>query len=82
MTNWLVALITLEFAIILGVRLGLGLNPKVMSFTMQEISDFPFINDHSMSSVGNDPMRLFEIAHEHSAREVILELSRSPTLSG
>jgi hypothetical protein len=42
-----------------GVRFGLGFNSKATSLTMQ-ISDFPFINDHSMPSVGNHPMKLLE----------------------
>jgi hypothetical protein len=40
--------------------LGLSFNSKVTSFTMQETSDFLFINDHSMSFVGNGQMKLLK----------------------
>lgn len=52
------ALITLEFATISGVRLGFGYNSAVRSPTIDEITNFPFINDQDASGAGNNPMNI------------------------
>jgi hypothetical protein len=53
-------LITLEFATITGVRLGLGYNSYVNPPTVNDITTFPFINDKSIGGAGNDPMALLK----------------------
>lgn len=49
-------LIDLEIAIIKGVRLGFGYNSFVRSPSVQELADFPFINDTGAGTAGNSPM--------------------------
>src|SRR5437763_5309589 len=44
-----VALITLGFATISGVRLGVGFNSSVRTPNIDQITSFPFVNDHSVS---------------------------------
>ena len=53
-------LITLQFSTISGVRLGLGYNSIVRSPTIDELGDFPFINDRSLEGSGNDPMKMLK----------------------
>lgn len=53
-------LITLEFAIISGVRLGFGYNSLVRSPAISEITDFPFISDDAASGSGNNPMEMLK----------------------
>jgi hypothetical protein len=52
------ALITLEFATISGIRLGFGYNSSVRSPDVNEITSFPFINDGSSAGAGNDPLEI------------------------
>ncbi|KIV76927.1 hypothetical protein PV11_08776 [Exophiala sideris] len=47
-------IITLEFATITGIRLGFGYNSLVTSPTVNQLTDFPFINDKKSS--GNNPL--------------------------
>jgi hypothetical protein len=51
-------LIELELATISGVRLGFGFNSFVRSPAIEELANFPFINDNSISTAGNDPMAI------------------------
>ena len=51
-------LITLEFAVISGVRLGFGYNSLVRSPAISEITDFPFISDDAASGSGNNPIEM------------------------
>jgi hypothetical protein len=53
-------LITLGFATISGVRLGFGYNSSVKTPKLEEITQFPFINDSSVAGVGNDPMKILD----------------------
>ena len=53
-------LIDLEFAIITGARLGFGFNSIVRSPSIDEITDFPFINDAGASGAGNDPRLILQ----------------------
>lgn len=53
-------LVTLEFATIEGVRFGFGYNSMVRRPEIDEITDFPFINDHAVSGAGNDPMAILD----------------------
>ena len=48
------------FATISGVRLGLGYNSSVRTPQLEEITQFPFVNDHSMAGTGNDPMKILK----------------------
>jgi hypothetical protein len=54
------AIITLEFATIEGVRLGFGYNSAVRSPAMNELASFPFIDDQGTQRAGNDPMLLLQ----------------------
>jgi hypothetical protein len=45
-------LITLEFATIEGVRLGFGVNSNVRQPRIEELNDFPFINDKAANDGG------------------------------
>ncbi|KAI1610919.1 hypothetical protein EDD36DRAFT_306992 [Exophiala viscosa] len=56
--------VTVEFATIEGVRLGIGYNSLVRQPTIDEIYGFPLIDDGSTSGVGNDPMALLKIMVE------------------
>jgi hypothetical protein len=51
-------LIDLEIAIIEGVRLGFGYNSFVRTPTVQELAQFPFINDSGASVAGTNPMAI------------------------
>lgn len=51
-------LIDLEIAIIEGVRLGFGYNSFVRTPTVQQLAQFPFINDSGVSGAGTDPMAI------------------------
>ena len=51
-------LVDLEIAIIEGVRLGFGYNSFVRTPTVQELAQFPFINDSGVSGAGTDPMAI------------------------
>lgn len=53
-------IITLEFATISGLRIGLGYNSAVRAPDVNEITDFPFINDGSIQGTGNDPMAILK----------------------
>lgn len=53
-------LITLEFATISGVRLGFGYNSMVRSPAIEELTDFPFINDGSQEGAGNNPIEILK----------------------
>ena len=53
-------LITLELATISGIRLGFGFNSFVRAPAIDDIVNFPFINDHSISTTGNDPMAILK----------------------
>lgn len=58
------ALITLGFATISGVRLGLGYNSFVRTPRLEEITQFPFVNDGAVSGTGNDPMKILAVMTE------------------
>ena len=51
---------TLEFATISGIRLGFGYNSYVRSPAISEITQFPFIDDHSLGGSGNNPMAILQ----------------------
>ena len=53
-------LVTLELATISGVRLGLGYNSMVRAPSTGETTQFPFIDDGSISGAGNDPMAILK----------------------
>ncbi|MCJ1385951.1 hypothetical protein MMC17_009076 [Xylographa soralifera] len=53
-------LLTLEFATISGVRIGFGYNSVVRSPTIDQLTDFPFINDSGVSGSGNDPLKILQ----------------------
>ena len=53
-------LVDLEIAIIKGVRLGFGYNSFVRSPTVQELPDFPLINDVGISGAGDNPMKILQ----------------------
>jgi hypothetical protein len=54
------ALITLGFATISGIRLGMGYNSWVRMPQLEEITSFPFVDDNSVSGTGNDPMKILQ----------------------
>lgn len=56
----LLALVTLEFATISGVRLGFGFNSLVRSPTIAELTDFPFIKNSGSVGAGNNPMTILK----------------------
>ncbi|MCJ1402453.1 hypothetical protein MMC11_005673 [Xylographa trunciseda] len=60
-------LLTLEFATISGVRLGFGYNSVVRSPTIEQLTDFPFINDSGVSGSGNDPLKILQNMTEKPA---------------
>src|SRR2546423_1112552 len=55
-----IALVTLGFATVSGVRLGLGYNSAVRTPKLEEITQFPFVNDHAVAGTGNDPMKILK----------------------
>lgn len=64
--NTVPALITLGFATISGVRLGLGYNSSVRTPQLEEITRFPFVSDGAVSGAGNDPMKILKVMTETS----------------
>lgn len=53
-------LVDLEIAIIKGVRLGFGYNSFVRSPAVQELANFPLINDVGIGGAGNNPMKILQ----------------------
>ena len=52
-------LVTLEFATISGVRLGFGYNSSIRQPAfIEEVTQFPFINDAGVGGSGNNPIKL------------------------
>ena len=52
-------LVTLEFATISGVRIGFGYNSSIRQpASIEEVTQFPFINDHGVGGSGNSPIKL------------------------
>ncbi|KAL8916682.1 MAG: hypothetical protein Q9208_008382 [Pyrenodesmia sp. 3 TL-2023] len=51
-------LLTLAFATVSGVRVGLGYNSVVRSPQLLELSTFPFLNDNVDGSSGQDPLKI------------------------
>jgi hypothetical protein len=51
-------LITLEFATIEGIRLGFGVNSNVRQPRIEELNDFPFINDTAANEGGPDVLAI------------------------
>ncbi|KAK6429331.1 hypothetical protein LTR95_014522, partial [Oleoguttula sp. CCFEE 5521] len=50
-------LITLEFG---GVRIGFGYNSMVRSPSIEELTQFPLIDDGSLGGAGNNPIKLLQ----------------------
>lgn len=55
-----IALVTLEFATISGVRLGFGFNSMVRSPSINELADFPFIKTSGAAGASNNPMAILQ----------------------
>jgi hypothetical protein len=55
-----IALITLEFGEISGVRMGFGYNSFVTPPTIDQLTSFPFINDTVTASAGSDPFLIVQ----------------------
>ncbi|KAL8769556.1 MAG: hypothetical protein Q9209_004487 [Squamulea sp. 1 TL-2023] len=53
-------LLTLAFATVSGVRVGLGYNSIVRSPQLLELSQFPFLNDNVDGNSGQDPRKIIE----------------------
>ncbi|KAJ9607108.1 hypothetical protein H2200_008180 [Cladophialophora chaetospira] len=53
-------LVELEFATISGVRLGFGYNSMVTLPMVENLYQFPFINDAGAAGAGNDPMKVLD----------------------
>ncbi|ORY08606.1 hypothetical protein BCR34DRAFT_603464 [Clohesyomyces aquaticus] len=53
-------LIDLELVVISGVRIGFGVNSIVRSPKVEELYQFPFINDVVLEGASNNPMKLLE----------------------
>lgn len=51
-------LITLAFATVSGVRIGLGYNSMVRSPPLLELANFPFLNDRVDGDAGQDPLKI------------------------
>lgn len=52
-------LVTLEFATISGVRIGFGYNSSIRQpASIEEVTNFPLINDHGAGGAGNSPIKL------------------------
>lgn len=51
-------LITLAFATVSGVRIGLGYNSMVRSPQLLELPSFPFLNDRVDGDSGQDPLKI------------------------
>ena len=53
-------LVQLEFATIPGVRLGFGFNSMVIFPTIDQLTSFPFINDHGIGGAGSNLMMILK----------------------
>ncbi|KJX99853.1 hypothetical protein TI39_contig350g00003 [Zymoseptoria brevis] len=54
-------LVTLEFATISGVRIGFGYNSSIRQpATIDEVNDFPLINDEGVGGTGNNPIKILK----------------------
>jgi hypothetical protein len=52
--------IFLEFALLTGIRLGFGYNSLVRSPALDELTQFPFIDDTGSQNAGTNPISLLE----------------------
>lgn len=52
--------IFLEFALLTGIRLGFGYNSLVRSPALDELTQFPFIDDAGSQNAGTNPISLLE----------------------
>jgi hypothetical protein len=53
-------LISLKFATLSGGRLGFGFHSMVRPPTMEQLNDFPLINNGAGTDAGNNPMKILD----------------------